>query len=97
MVVRPTLGDTLLVIRGEYALIRRDIEDARRWLLGPAERGSIEAARGMAETYDPVWLVRNGVTPWQSFADPERSIDWYKRAAEDGDTDPTNRYLQAKQ
>lgn len=85
----------LLIVRGEFALRRLDVVEARLLFEGPAERGDPHAALGMAETYDPAWLLKNGLLSWEDFADPLLAYQWYKRAAESGDTSPDNRYLQA--
>lgn len=85
----------LLLARGDFALMLGDIVAARRFFIGVAETGNAQAARRLAQTYDPVWLVRNDVTPWESFADAEKAYRWYRQAAEAGDTSPDNRYRSA--
>lgn len=92
----PSTSDTILMIRGQYALMALDILAARRFFLGPASHGNIYALRRLAQSYDPVWLVRAGVIPAESFADPELCYELYKRAAALGDRLPDNRYVQAQ-
>lgn len=86
-----------LLSRGEVAVDSRDIDGARRLLKLPAECGNPQAQRLLAQTFDPVWLVRGGVLNWEIWADPITAVDWYKRAAQNGDANKDNRYLQASQ
>jgi TPR repeat protein len=95
MTIHADIRDILLLARGDYALMEMDITVARRLLETPARDGVAEAARGLAQTFDPVWLVKHGAEPVDSFADPEQAYEWYKRAAELGDAQPGNLYLEA--
>ena len=96
MTIRPTaLSPSLLALKARGIAkieIEGDISGARR-VLGPvAEAGSAEAARMIAETYDPIWLAHH-VIEIDGLSDPEEAFLWYKRAAELGDTKPGNLYV----
>lgn len=87
--------NTRLMARAELAMKDLDIVAARRLLEVPAEQGHVQAARRLAETYDPVWLVKSGVLNAELFADPAQAFEWYKKAFQLGDIAPGNRYTES--
>lgn len=97
VIVRPDRPSTLrstLAERAAQAMDTYDDISAARSLLKPlADAGDAEAARRIAETYDPVWLVKRHVIGVDGLADPDRAIHWYRVAAELGDRTEGNRYL----
>jgi len=87
--------DARLIQYGEQAMQAGNLTAARRLLKRPALAGNAEAARRIADTYDPVWQAQHGVVGVAWLADPDAAIQWYKLAAELGDDEPGNRYLEA--
>jgi TPR repeat protein len=69
----------MLLRRGHSLLELGDISGARRFLERAEAGGSAEAARALAETYDPRTLAgfrTRGLQP-----DPLAALAWYRRAA----------------
>lgn len=99
MTVRPD-SEALIrrfVDRGVEKLdIEHDISGARLLLRSAAEGGNAVAARRLAQTYDPAWLAKQNVVGWEGLMDPEKAFRWYKEAAELGDKDPSNRFVQGE-
>lgn len=84
-----------LLERGREKMdLERDISGARRWLQPVAEAGSAEAARRIAETYDPVWLSKHGIVVIDGLADPAECLAWYRQAWDLGDREKGNRYAE---
>ena len=87
MVIRPEapLSVYLAMARGQGLLDTGDLTGARRLLAVGAAAGIPSAARSMAQSYDPVWLVKHGAMGIDWLADPEKAISWYQIAADLGD------------
>jgi TPR repeat protein len=69
-----------LLTEGDALLEGGDVEGARASYEGAFERGSGEAARRMAETFDP----RSNAAP-AAPPSPQEAILWYQDAARKGD------------
>lgn len=94
--IRPDSNIVFELARGATKLlVENDISGSRRYLLKAADAGNHVAARLIAQSYDPVWLVKHGVEGVAWLADEDEAIRWYERAAELGDKAPGNRYLEA--
>lgn len=75
----------ILVQRGIAAMALGDISGARLLLEPPAAAGIPTAEYHLAETYDPVWLVKHHATNIDSLAKPLTAIKLYYAAAKQGD------------
>jgi hypothetical protein len=71
-----------LIARGRSLLSNGDVAGARVLLRKAAEHGDLQAARALAETYDPVVLKHLGVLKFSG--DVTLAQEWYRRAAELG-------------
>ncbi len=71
-----------LLARGRSLLSNGDVAGARALFRKAAEHSDLQAARALAETYDPVVLKHLGVLKFDG--DEALARDWYRRAAELG-------------
>ena len=62
-----------------------DVLAARRYYQVSVSAGVAGAAKGVARTYDPIYLQQMGVRG--VLADPEAAKHWYEKAIEGGDTE----------
>jgi TPR repeat protein len=67
-----------LLSRGDAALANGQIAAARDFYRLAANHGSAEAARRMAQTWDPAYLAQHGAVGIQG--DPQRAQQWLARA-----------------
>ena len=81
--------DAIMVQRGEQLLAAGDIVSARLFFERVAQTGNAAAAYGLAETYDPVFLVEIGARG--VLAEPATAVLWYQRAVTDGSTKAAQR------
>lgn len=75
---QPLLDVAPLLARGDAALARGQIADARNFYRLAANNGSAEAARRMAQTWDPIYLAQQGAVGIQG--DPQQAQHWLDRA-----------------
>ncbi len=78
-----------LLARAERLLGEGDIASARLLLRHLAERGEVGAAFALARTFDAEGLAELGAIGVA--ADQTRAMDWYERAAKDGNDGATKR------
>jgi TPR repeat protein len=79
-----TISDIVaMVAQGNKKLAMGDYAAARLWFRFAAERGSVEAARSLAATFDP--NLMRGHKWVGSRPDIEEARRWYRIAAERGD------------
>src|SRR5215469_2308071 len=88
-VVPTSQVDAIMVQRGEQLLAAGDIVSARHFFERVAQTGNAAAAYGLAETYDPVFLMEIGARG--VLGDPATAVLWYQRAATDGSTKAAQR------
>ncbi len=75
----PPPSDPVLA-KGQAALAKGDVEEARRIFRRLADEGIAEAALALGSTYDPVNVAQKGLAPGQ--ADRAQAKQWYRRAIE---------------
>jgi Sel1 repeat-containing protein len=80
---------SLLVIRGDEAMMAGDIITARRFYERAAEAGVAGASTRVGRTYDPIYLRQLGVRGL--LADPNKARQWYEQAAVRGDLEARTR------
>ncbi len=75
------------VARGDELMRLRDVASARRFYELAASSGLPQAARAVAQTYDPKYLERLGVAGFPG--DAQQAARWYDRASELAGRGPT--------
>lgn len=88
-VVSTSQVDAIMVQRGEQLLAEGDIVSARHFFERVAQTGNAAGAYGLAETYDPVFLMEIGARG--VLAEPAAAVLWYQRAITDGSTKAAQR------
>ena len=81
-----------LIARGDEMLALHDVGSARLLFEFAADQGSAEAAAKMGMTYDPLYLESLGVLGYDG--DPQKALDWYTRAVDQGDRAARSRLIR---
>jgi TPR repeat protein len=84
-----------LLARGRAYIVEGDVAAARLVLRRAVESGDAQAALALGGTYDPLVLKRLGVISFA--ADPAQAREWYRKAADLGSPDASQRIAQLAQ